>query len=552
MPFTRLTLSALGSALCAALALALAPTPAVAAGEPTDDREAAERALTVVQEALEPRSPLWRIEDGERPAGPTGDLTMALLELHRRYADLAPGDQEVASRLLARPTDGRSDPIGMGYRDAASTASDCEVAPTPGSRVCITWVTNPKDPDAPPLDDADADGVPDQVETARDTMNNVWDQVVTKGGYLAPLPDGGPAAGDGPDKKLDIYLSDIGGGGYYGYCSIDDSPGRHGGAPAYCVLDDDFSKQDFPVNTPLQNLRVTAAHEFFHAVQYAYDLGEDLWFMEGTAAWIEDELYDGVNDNLQYLAQSPLTDPNLPLDLVSGARNPYGNWVFWRWLTERYPNPLNYASVLPDLVRQVWTRARYVNAASPGTFSSDALVKTLDAAGKSFPALYARFGASGRHPARHGHFEEGAFYPQAPLERRATLARADKRTPWTSMTVRQLGTATAAIKVGRGLRNDRWRVRIQVDGPNQVRSPFALLTTYRSGGAVKTHVVRLDERGVGKRVVPFSTPEVRRVELTVANASTRYDCDRNTLLSCEGKPLHDRSVTKFRAVLVRR
>jgi hypothetical protein len=28
---------------------------------------------------------------------------------------------------------------------------------------------------------------------------------------------------------------------------------------------------------------VTAAHEFFHAIQYGYDVSEDPWLMESTA-----------------------------------------------------------------------------------------------------------------------------------------------------------------------------------------------------------------------------------------------------------------------------
>ena len=48
-------------------------------------------------------------------------------------------------------------------------------------------------------------------------------------------------------------------------------------------------------------MQVTAAHEYFHAVQFAYDFFEDGWFMEATATWAEDELYDSVNDNVNYL-----------------------------------------------------------------------------------------------------------------------------------------------------------------------------------------------------------------------------------------------------------
>ena len=42
-------------------------------------------------------------------------------------------------------------------------------------------------------------------------------------------------------------------------------------ASGYCVLDNDFAAAQFPDATPIDSLLVTAGHEFFHAVQFAYD-----------------------------------------------------------------------------------------------------------------------------------------------------------------------------------------------------------------------------------------------------------------------------------------
>ena len=36
--------------------------------------------------------------------------------------------------------------------------------------------------------------------------------------------------------------------------------------------------------------------------------------MEATATWAEDEVYDSVNDNLNYLPLGQLGRPDLPLD----------------------------------------------------------------------------------------------------------------------------------------------------------------------------------------------------------------------------------------------
>ena len=103
----------------------------------------------------------------------------------------------------------------------------------------------------------------------------------------------------------------------------------------------------FRNQTPIKNLRVTAAHEVFHAVQFAYDILEDLWILENTAVWMEDEVYGGINDNLQYLANSSLKHPVVPLDFGDSLFQ-YGNYIFWKFATEKFGT---------RLVKQVWNKA---------------------------------------------------------------------------------------------------------------------------------------------------------------------------------------------------
>lgn len=50
--------------------------------------------------------------------------------------------------------------------------------------------------------------------------------------------------------------------------------------------------------------------------------------MENTATWIEDEVFDGVNDNYQYLQTSALSNPSTPVDYGDGFFQ-YGNWIFF-------------------------------------------------------------------------------------------------------------------------------------------------------------------------------------------------------------------------------
>ena len=174
---------------------------------------------------------------------------------------------------------------------------------------------------------------------------------------------------------------------------------------AYCAFDNDYA--EFPAHTPQENLEVTAAHELFHAVQFAYDYDEDAWFMEATATWAEDEVYNDVNDNLQYLAQSPLSQPRQSMDHFAGLRQ-YGDWIFFRYLTERFPHA---SGGLPVLVRDLWERADGA-AGGPDDYSMQAVEHELKARGTSVRKVFAAFADANRHP--------GA---QLPRRRRQQLPR---------------------------------------------------------------------------------------------------------------------------------
>ena len=141
-------------------------------------------------------------------------------------------------------------------------------------------------------------------------------------------------------------------------------------------------------------MQVTAAHEYFHAVQFAYDYYEDGWLMEATATWAEDELYDSVNDNVNYLADGQMgTEPGG----LRGSQhaldgfwdgNFYGNWIFFRYLTERMTAS---KAGMPVLVRDIWRLG-------PATadYSLRAVSTELAERGRDFGDTYASFAEANR------------------------------------------------------------------------------------------------------------------------------------------------------------
>ena len=475
--------------------------------------------------------------DRARPAGaPRTDLTLTLRDLRAGLAYLRPTDRAAARRVLARPTQGSNDPNGDGYKVTPQDKCD--------AHVCVWWVSSTADKVAPT--DADGNGTPDQVDLTLAVMGNVWNRIVTQGGYRAPLSD----RGRGGNDKLDIFLADIGDEGLFGYCAPEVA-GAGRSASGYCVLDNDYAVDQFGTSqTAEHNLEVTAAHEFFHAVQFAYDTGEDDWLMEGTAMWMEDEIYDDVNDNVRYLAGSQLTAPTRALDQPApGMGGPYVSWIFWRYLTETFPD--RGTTGLPLVVRDVWRRAQAYTPNYPRAYSMQALRLAVAARGNSLQNVFARFGEANRHPADS--YAEGAEqdYPTAPAVAGWTLT-ADKRSTGEKVaTMAHMTNYTVTFTPGNDLGGGDWVLRIPVNAPDYARGSRAQVSVIANDGTRVRRWVELDKSGNGVATAKFRKGQVKRVELTLTNAGQRYRCNQGTYLSCQGTSRDNGLKTYFRATVTK-
>jgi hypothetical protein len=197
---------------------------------------------------------------------------------------------------------------------------------------------------AVPTADDDADGIPDYIEKVATYCDSARHTEVDILGYLPPPTDGTT----GGDDKYDIYFLEM---DYYGYTEFE-SPGPETWYDyiTFIVLHRNFV--GFPDNTDpdgneLGAAKVTVAHEYFHAVQCAYDAGEELWWMEAGATWMEDIVFDVVNDNYNYLSlffnypQTALTD---------NGNHAYAAFVWPMFLGERLDTVL---------IRQIWEECIY-------------------------------------------------------------------------------------------------------------------------------------------------------------------------------------------------
>jgi hypothetical protein len=466
------------------------PALAAADSKPSElrsDREAAVEALDRAEDALEGRG----VRTGR-------EASHALLELARAVPALGRGDRREARSLLARPTDGASDPHDGGW---TAPALDQRVHCT--ANFCIHWVVSTAD--APDLaDSGGTPGVPDYVETMATEFENVFQVENGSGtGQLAWLEPKSDGTLGGDLAKTDVYISDLGPDGIFGYAAPD-SQAISNSLYGYLVMDDDYAGYGYA--DPLDPLRVTAAHEYNHVLQFTYDAYQDLWMFESTAVWAEEKVYDAIDDYLSYLptwafcAEVPLTEaPGTgPCRLKI-----YGSAVWNLWLDERYG---------AEVVRAAWAGSLATSPASLAPAAYDSAIRTHG--GSGFVDDFNRFAAAvAEWRAPGSGLSEGAAFG-GDVERVGTLPDGSSAT-WS---LDHTSFAHVDVPVPPG--SPPW-IRLNVAIPSGTPGAVALVArtgASPAGGTVTTRIQQLPAGGTGG-VLLENPGSYGRITAVLANAS---------------------------------
>jgi len=398
----------------------------------------------------------------------------------------------------ARPTEERPRPTDDPDPNRnAYSVPEAKKSPVCSRHFCVHWVEVGLD--APSPSDRDRDGVPDFVERVLRVAEHVHAIENDELGWREPRSDGRKGGRKG---KTDVYLSQIG-GELFGYAAPDRGqatkqhriPRRlHG----YLVLDNDYSAFEFPGTKPQSDLEVTFAHEYNHILQFGYDAYQDPWFAESSATWMEDQVYNGIDDYLRYvrrwvkLWETPLTTSSI---------KEYGSAVWNQWLAWRYGEAI---------VRKAWAGAI---DAKPGGFSVSSYERAIHAAGPSdFSRDFARFAAAVPEWRAGEWFREGGLFPDArrqghlPLDGRP-LTRMLNHTTFQFLRVRAGGGRAVAVRL---------------TAPRGTAAGLALVGRIGSERGGRT-VTRLDfSRGGGRLTVRLSDPgRFDRITAVAVNADGR-------------------------------
>lgn len=208
---------------------------------------------------------------------------------------------------------------------------------------------------------------------------------------LPPADNGG-----GGDNLFDIYIVNM--GRTYGETQTETSLGNNR-YTSFISLDDNFGEGFFTHG--LAAMRVTAAHEFHHAIQLNYAFRDnDVFYMELTSTSMEEFVYDDVNDYYGYLSNY-FNNTSRVFTLFSPSSNYGYDLAIW--------NILLADTLGIDIIKRQWDLMPQMRAV-------DAIQQSLNEKGTSFFEMMNLFGIwcyfTG-HRAQQGlYFEEAENYPE--------------------------------------------------------------------------------------------------------------------------------------------
>ncbi len=206
---------------------------------------------------------------------------------------------------------------------------------------------------APPSDDDDSNGIPDYIDSTLIYLEDAWDFQVEELGFLPPVSDNGLSGGN----EIDVFITNF--SNSYGQTVPDSYYGPT--ASSYMEIENDFAESIFSTHG-YDALKVTTAHEFFHVIHFSYyfDRGYSFhWFMEQSAVWMEDRMYDDVNDYLAYLYLF-FKNPQTSIDSNSGSYM-YGSTLWAMYLAERFGE---------GIILDIWTQASELENGDIDNFDS--------------------------------------------------------------------------------------------------------------------------------------------------------------------------------------
>ena len=206
--------------------------------------------------------------------------------------------------------------------------------------------------------DQDNNALPDYLESVIEIFDNVSKILHDQMGYTKPPGDGyySTTRDKGGSGHYDIYIRSIP-SKYYGYVQPEEYAQSKGdneksesrieknAFTSYMAIRNNY--KNFILDE-IENIKVTAAHEYYHAVQFGYDGWEKPWLLEASATWMEEEIFDEINDCYQYM-KDWFQYPHRSLD--ESGFHWYGSFIFFEYIEQHMGGTKAIRKIIEESVK---------------------------------------------------------------------------------------------------------------------------------------------------------------------------------------------------------
>jgi hypothetical protein len=229
--------------------------------------------------------------------------------------------------------------------------------------------------------------------------------------------------------------------------------------------------------------KTMAAHEFNHATQFYYGYGQEFYYWEATASWLEEYVYPSQNDWASSIYYGYSQQPHISMN----ASDQNDNDVFWHMYSMAVWNfYLDEHVGGHDLIQEIWEntpRNRQYNYWMPDA---------IEDAGLDFAEVYTGFLAT---VAVMDFSEERYFSPPDTADSLPASGAGDRDLP------QSLGQSF--IRIEDGAAEDGETVKVTFDGEDGVEW-FAVIARGSENNLDTYTTIELDEDGAGTGTIEAS------------------------------------------------
>jgi len=418
------------------------------------------------------RSPLLPAEFRREEAGPLKCATPYLLELRADLERMPAHLRDQAEALFVRPN-------LNAYIDTPHFRVHYS---TSGANMIYGW------PD------------PSYRNAVMEACETSWSLIHTTRGWREPCYDGTMGGGF---NLIDCYVDELE-SGYYGLTYAErDCPYFPNDWTAYFLIDNDYAGFGYP--DPRLPMRVTVAHEYHHVVQMGLNAGSP-WFMENTSTYMEDEVFDDINDNYGYLYCYFLY-PRLALNTVNDCFE-YACFIWPKYLSENWGH---------WLVRDIWTRY----ATQTDLFT--AFDERLAPLGKTFNTAVAEWTRWNvftytRHDGNH--YSEGGFYNQIGWDNDISDYPVTNRHPSPGRWPQGLGSNLTIFRSVTGSPDNRISITYQMNHPCSYNHVIEFARKFEDENVWEEYEIPVDSQGQAR----FELSMWNRTDYMFMVVPMRWEC----------------------------